>query len=130
MSLLRQAINVNKTFRISSFNVCNKFLSTKTDDPIQSHIDKLVKSNKIVVFMKGVPQAPRCGFSNAVVDILSIHKAKFEAHDVLQDENLRNGKLILINRFVTSLVYNTLSYFPKKKTLFSFSLSEMHRHLL
>jgi len=42
--------------------------------------------------MKGDPQAPRCGFSNAVVDILNIHKAKFEAHDVLIDEKLRNGK--------------------------------------
>jgi len=44
--------------------------------------------------MKGDPQAPRCGFSNAVVDILNIHKAKFEAHDVLVDENLRNGKFV------------------------------------
>ncbi|KAF0756278.1 glutaredoxin-related protein 5, mitochondrial [Aphis craccivora] len=89
-SILRQMININKTTRISSLTY-KQFLSTKSDDPIQSHIGKLVKSNKIVVFMKGVPQAPRCGFSNAVVDILNIHKAKFEAHDVLIDENLRNG---------------------------------------
>lgn len=93
MSLLRQVININRASTISSLNVYSKFLCTKSDDPIQTRIDKLVKSNKIVVFMKGVPQAPRCGFSNAVVDILSIHKAKFEAYDVLQDENLRNGKL-------------------------------------
>lgn len=89
MYLFRQVLN--KTSKINKLNVYNKFLSTKSEDPIQSHIDKLVKSNKIVVFMKGVPQAPRCGFSNAVIDILSIHKVKFEAHDVLQDENLRNG---------------------------------------
>lgn len=91
MLLMRQAININKTTRISS-HIYSKLLSTNCDDPIHSHIDKLVKSNKIVVFMKGDPQAPRCGFSNAVVDILSIHKAKFEAHDVLKDENLRNGQ--------------------------------------
>lgn len=91
MSMFRQVFNISKTTRIGSFNITSKLLSTKSDDPIQSHIDKLVKNSKIVVFMKGVPQAPRCGFSNAVVDILSIHKAKFEAHDVLQDENLRNG---------------------------------------
>lgn len=84
-------ISISKP-RISSFHIYCKSLSTKSDDPIHTHIDKLVKSNKIVVFMKGDPQAPRCGFSNAVVDILSIHKAKFEAHDVLKDENLRNGK--------------------------------------
>jgi len=91
MSLLRQVINISKMTKISSINVYSKFLSTKTNDPIHSRIDKLVKSNKIVVFMKGDPQAPRCGFSNAVIDILSIHKAKFEAHDVLKDENLRKG---------------------------------------
>lgn len=71
----------------------SRFQSTKSDKPIMSQIDNLVKKNKIVVFMKGDPQAPRCGFSNAVVDILSIHKATFDAHDVLKDEDLRNGKL-------------------------------------
>ncbi|XP_025194866.1 uncharacterized protein LOC112594343 [Melanaphis sacchari] len=90
-SILCQMININKMSRISSLITCKQFLSTKVDNPIQSHIEKLVKGNKIVVFMKGVPQAPRCGFSNAVVDILNIHKAKFEAHDVLMDESLRNG---------------------------------------
>lgn len=98
MSLLRQVININKTTKVGSFNIFSKLLTTKTDDPIQSHIGKLVKNNKIVVFMKGEPQAPRCGFSNAVIDILSIHKVKFDAHDVLRDENLRNGKYI--NKFI------------------------------
>lgn len=93
MSLFRQIVNINKTTRIGSFNTLySKFFSTKNDDPLQSHIDKLVKNHKIVVFMKGDPQAPRCGFSNAVVDILNIHKTQFEAHDVLEDENLRNGE--------------------------------------
>lgn len=92
--------NISKATRIGSLNSYSKFLSSKPDDPIISHIDKLVKNNRIVVFMKGDPQAPRCGFSNAVVDILSIHKAKFDAHDVLKDENLRNGNtLIPVNSF-------------------------------
>jgi len=91
MSLFRQVINLNTMTRIGSLNMFNKFFCSKSNT-IQSHIDKLVKSNKIVVFMKGDPQAPRCGFSNAVVDILSIHKVKFESHDVLADESLRNGK--------------------------------------
>lgn len=102
MSLFRQVTNICKISRINSHNIYGKCLSTKSDDPIQSYIDKLVKSNKIVVFMKGVPQAPKCGFSNAVIDILSIHKAKFEAHDVLKNENLRNGKYELM------IIYNYL----------------------
>lgn len=94
MSLLRPLMNLSKTSRIDSFNSFFKLLCTKSDDSILSHIDKIVKKDKIVVFMKGDPQAPRCGFSNAVVDILSIHKAKFEAHDVLRDEKLRNGEYL------------------------------------
>eukprot|EP00094_Tigriopus_californicus_P004951 TCALIF_04769-PA protein Name:"Similar to GLRX5 Glutaredoxin-related protein 5, mitochondrial (Homo sapiens)" AED:0.22 eAED:0.24 QI:0/0/0/0.75/1/1/4/0/102 len=39
----------------------------------------------------GVPEQPRCGFSNAVVQIMRMHDVQFKAHDVLQDEELRQG---------------------------------------
>ncbi|GJQ65531.1 hypothetical protein Trydic_g7632 [Trypoxylus dichotomus] len=58
---------------------------------ITENIKKIVGSNKVVVFMKGVPEQPRCGFSNAVVQILRMHGVKYEAHDVLKDEDLRQG---------------------------------------
>lgn len=51
--------------------------------------------------MKGVPEEPRCGFSNAVVQILRMHGVTYEAHDVLKDEELRQGKLLQ----VFSIVY-------------------------
>ncbi|ALC48868.1 CG14407 [Drosophila busckii] len=54
-------------------------------------MDKLVRTNKVVVFMKGNPQAPRCGFSNAVVQIMRMHGVQYDAHDVLQNEALRQG---------------------------------------
>ncbi|XP_078046366.1 glutaredoxin 5 [Augochlora pura] len=54
-------------------------------------IGNLVKQNKVVVFMKGIPEEPRCGFSNAVVQILRMHDVKYDAHDVLKDEDLRQG---------------------------------------
>lgn len=44
--------------------------------------------------MKGIPDAPKCGFSNAVVQILRMHGVKYDAHDVLEDEELRQGKYI------------------------------------
>ncbi|XP_020294513.1 glutaredoxin-related protein 5, mitochondrial [Pseudomyrmex gracilis] len=59
---------------------------TKIDE-----IGQLVKKNKVVVFMKGIPEEPRCGFSNAVVQILRMHGVTYDAHDVLQDEELRQG---------------------------------------
>lgn len=60
---------------------------------IQDDIKQLVSNNKVVVFMKGVPEQPRCGFSNAVVQILRMHGVKYDAHDVLEDESLREGLL-------------------------------------
>ena len=42
--------------------------------------------------MKGVPEEPRCGFSNAVVQIMRMHGVEYDAHDVLKDESLRQGK--------------------------------------
>ncbi|ELT94130.1 hypothetical protein CAPTEDRAFT_163758 [Capitella teleta] len=58
----------------------------------KEHIDGLVKEKNLVVFMKGTPDAPRCGFSNAVVQILNMHGVeKFDAHNVLEDEDLRQG---------------------------------------
>lgn len=60
----------------------------------REHIDTLVKGKPVVVFMKGTPDQPRCGFSNAVVQILRFHGVnKFDSHNVLEDENLRQGIL-------------------------------------
>lgn len=54
-------------------------------------ISKIVKSDKVVVFMKGIPDAPRCGFSNAVVQVLKMHGVPFQSHDVLSSEELRKN---------------------------------------
>ncbi|CAL7941145.1 unnamed protein product [Xylocopa violacea] len=69
----------------SVFRIIRSF-STTTDK-----IANLVKKNKVVVFMKGVPDSPKCGFSNAVVQILRMHNVKYDAHDVLENEELRQG---------------------------------------
>ncbi|TRY72238.1 hypothetical protein TCAL_14899 [Tigriopus californicus] len=65
--------------------------SLATATPINEQIKNLVNEDKVVVFMKGVPEQPRCGFSNAVVQIMRMHDVQFKAHDVLQDEELRQG---------------------------------------
>uniref|UniRef100_T1J2N1 Glutaredoxin-related protein 5, mitochondrial n=1 Tax=Strigamia maritima TaxID=126957 RepID=T1J2N1_STRMM len=57
----------------------------------KEHIDGLVKKEKVVLFMKGVPDEPKCGFSNAIVQIFRMHGVKYQSHDVLSDENLRQG---------------------------------------
>ncbi|KPI92494.1 Glutaredoxin-related protein 5, mitochondrial [Papilio xuthus] len=84
-TLIRKGIRplFNSTIRAS----CRTF----ADVNINEKIDKIVKDNKVVVFMKGVPDAPRCGFSNAVVQIMRMHAVPYVSHDVLSDENLRQG---------------------------------------
>jgi monothiol glutaredoxin len=58
---------------------------------LKERIDKIVKENKITVFMKGSKLMPQCGFSNNVVQILNVLGVPFESVDVLQDYDIRNG---------------------------------------
>ena len=60
-------------------------------DPIHAFIGETVSQHDIVLFMKGTPDAPRCGFSSLAVQILDHLGADFVGVDVLQDEGLRDG---------------------------------------
>ena len=64
---------------------------TEAGDPIHGFIRQTIDQHPVVVFMKGTPDAPRCGFSALVVQILDQVGAPFVGIDVLQDDNLRNG---------------------------------------
>ena len=58
---------------------------------VHKRIDDEVKGNPVVLFMKGTPVFPQCGFSAAVVQILSHLGVKFKAIDVLKDPKIRSG---------------------------------------
>lgn len=60
-------------------------------DEVNAKIDTLVKSNDVVLFMKGTPLFPQCGFSSKAVAILDHYKLKYETFDVLQDMEVRQG---------------------------------------
>ena len=62
-----------------------------TDTPTHTAIDSAVKADDIVLFMKGNPNFPQCGFSATVVDILNQVGVKFKTYDVLSDPDLREG---------------------------------------
>ncbi|XGB43123.1 MAG: Grx4 family monothiol glutaredoxin [Nodosilinea sp. LVE1205-7] len=61
------------------------------DASVQQRIDQLIKTNKVMVFMKGTKLMPQCGFSNNVVQILNFLGAPFETFDVLADPDIRQG---------------------------------------
>ncbi len=60
-------------------------------DEVHDFIDKTVKDHDVVLFMKGVPEQPRCGFSSLVVQVLDHMGVEYVGVDVLQDESLREG---------------------------------------
>ena len=66
-------------------------MTDTTTDPVHDFIARTVAEHPVVLFMKGTPDAPRCGFSSLAVQILDHVGASFVGVDVLQDEGLRDG---------------------------------------
>ncbi|MGV3480326.1 MAG: Grx4 family monothiol glutaredoxin [Sphingobium sp.] len=61
-----------------------------TDDT-RARIDELVKANPVLLFMKGTPLFPQCGFSSRAIAILDHIGVDYETVDVLQDQGIRQG---------------------------------------
>ena len=62
-------------------------MDDQTKNQIQNHIDE----NEVCLFMKGTPDAPQCGFSMAVSNMLKILEVNFKGINVLEDQSLREG---------------------------------------
>ena len=62
-------------------------MDDKTKNLIQSHID----TNEVCLFMKGTPDAPQCGFSMTVTNMLKLLEVNFGSVNVLEDQNVREG---------------------------------------
>jgi monothiol glutaredoxin len=62
-----------------------------TDNPAFDRIDETIKGNDVVLFMKGTPVFPQCGFSAMSVQILSHMGVQFDGINVLEDTDVREG---------------------------------------
>ncbi|XP_043689434.1 monothiol glutaredoxin-S17-like [Telopea speciosissima] len=60
-------------------------------DPLKNRLQELVHSHSLMLFMKGSPEEPKCGFSRKVVEILKEEGAKFGSFDILTDNEVREG---------------------------------------
>ena len=67
-------------------------MDDNTKNLIQNHID----SNDVCLFMKGTPDAPQCGFSMAVTNMLKLLEVNFQSVNVLEDQNVREGIKFLV----------------------------------
>ena len=63
----------------------------KMDQQTKEFIDNEINNNEVCLFMKGTPDAPQCGFSMAVSNILKLLEVKFKGINVLENEQLRLG---------------------------------------
>ena len=61
------------------------------NDEIKNMIQNEIDNNEVCLFMKGTPDAPQCGFSMAVSNMLKILEVNFKGVNVLDDQNLRQG---------------------------------------
>ena len=61
------------------------------DQKTKDFIDNEINNNDVCLFMKGTPDAPQCGFSMAVTNILKILEVKFKGINVLESNELRQG---------------------------------------
>ena len=60
-------------------------------DEAQKVIDEAVKAHDVLLFMKGTPTFPQCGFSSTVVQILDVVGAEYTATNVLENQDIREG---------------------------------------
>lgn len=62
-----------------------------TVSPLQERLTSLVKRSHVMIFMKGLPSAPRCGFSRQMIELLDETGAEYDAFNILEDEEVRQG---------------------------------------
>lgn len=88
--LLRARPSGLSTTSLFGASLAKRFLSDET----RKAIEDAISSAPVVLFMKGTPEFPQCGFSRATIQMLGqqgVDPAKFAAYNVLEDPELRNG---------------------------------------
>ncbi len=61
------------------------------DDALKERIESDIKNNKVMLYMKGTPEEPQCGFSAQVISVLKTYNVPFETFNILDDDDIRQG---------------------------------------
>ena len=72
-------------------------MSEQTENPMRDAIAEAIRDNRVILFMKGTPEAPACGFSQRTVMALQATGASFAAVDILPDPRIRQELSALSN---------------------------------
>lgn len=79
------------TKKVQKFAVAGGSAAEPGPADLNQRLKKLINSAPCMLFMKGAPQEPRCGFSRQIVGILKEHSVQFSSFDILSDEEVRQG---------------------------------------
>lgn len=66
-------------------------ISQNEEMSLEERLQKLISASPCMLFMKGSPETPKCGFSKQIIDILKEHSVKFDTFDILSDNEVRQG---------------------------------------
>ena len=69
----------------------SKLASQDTEDSLDDRLGKLVNRHTVMLFMKGLPSNPQCGFSRQIVDILDETGVSYDAFNIFEDDEVRQG---------------------------------------
>jgi len=61
------------------------------EEPLNDRIKRIIVQSKVVLFMKGKPTEPKCGFSRQIIELLAATKVEFTHFDILTDNDIRQG---------------------------------------
>lgn len=90
--IISTTVNHSSTSTLNGEIQLQQFTATNTTTmTLEDRLKKLIHQSKVMVFMKGLPSAPRCGFSRQICQILDKTRIPYEAFDILQDETVRQG---------------------------------------
>ncbi|KAJ0250206.1 Monothiol glutaredoxin-S17 [Hirschfeldia incana] len=82
---------VKENAKATSKDRAQPLSSPTTPETLNTRLKKLTNSHPVMLFMKGTPEEPRCGFSKNVVNILREEKVEFGSFDILSDNEVREG---------------------------------------
>ena len=75
------------------------------EEELDERLRRLMNQDKVVLFMKGSPDAPRCGFSRKIVGLLRDQGVEFKHFDILTDERVRQGNESLLGTCERDLIF-------------------------
>ncbi|KAL3276538.1 hypothetical protein HHI36_011913 [Cryptolaemus montrouzieri] len=89
--LFRSGKQVDRIDGADPRTITDKIKKYNNAEPLEERLKKLINTSKVMLFMKGNRNQPRCGFSKQIIEILNNTGTSYETFDILTDEEVRQG---------------------------------------